>query len=128
MRAQVHEFDGGQESANVFRQIVRAGVRAGFRENDALEEKFQSRLKRIVQCTGSAFPPMYWRMCPRAGTLTLAFAFSVQTLSRLLQSQIIAVTPIAQRMAASDAAGTSNALASRNGVYARHESFQILAR
>ena len=86
MGARVHDFDGRQQSANDFRHIARAGAWAGIADDDALEEKFQSRLKRIVQCTGPAFSPMYWRMCPRAGTLLLALPSPLQTRIRLLQS------------------------------------------
>jgi hypothetical protein len=98
MGAQVYDFDGNQPSANVYRHLTRAGAWAGIADDDALEKKFQSRLKRIVQCTASPLSPMYWRMCPRAGTVPLAFAFSVQTLIRWLQPQIIAVTRIAPRI------------------------------
>jgi hypothetical protein len=124
MRARLHDFNGSQESANVFRYVARAGAWAGITDNDALEEKLQSRLKRIVQRTASAFSPVYWRMCPRAGTVPLAFAVPVQRLIRLLQLQIIVVTRIAHRMAAPDASGTSNALAPRNQVCAQIGSFQ----
>ena len=86
MGGRVHDFDGSQQSANVFRHIARAGVWAGLTDNDALEEQFQSRLKRIVQCTASAISPMYWRMCPRAGTLLLALPSPLQTRIRLFQS------------------------------------------
>ena len=86
MGARVHDFDGRQQSANDFRHIARAGAWAGLTDDDALEEKFQSRLKRIVQCTASAISPMYWRMCPRAGTLLLALPSPLQTRIRLLQS------------------------------------------
>jgi hypothetical protein len=86
MRAQVLDFDGRQQSANDFRHIARAGAWAGIADDDALEEKFQSRLKRIVPCTGPAFSPVYWQMCPRAGTHLWAFSFPLQTRIRLLQS------------------------------------------
>jgi hypothetical protein len=60
---------------------------------------------------------MYWRMCPRAGIEKLAFDFSVQKLLPHIHPQIIAVTPIAQLIAASDASGTSNAFATVRGAF-----------
>jgi hypothetical protein len=110
MRARVRKFDGGQQSANGFLHSAWPGACKGIADDDAFEEKFQSWLKRIVQCVASAFSPMHWRMCPPAGTVLLALASSGQSLIRSLQPQIFAVTPIAQRIAASKASGTSNAL------------------
>ena len=123
MGSRVLNFDGSQESANVFRHSTGAGAWADLTLDDALEEKFRSRLMGTLQCTAPAFSTAYWRQCPRAGTVPLAFALFVQTPIRLLRPQIIAVDPIAQHIAASRASGTSNALAPGNQVYARYESF-----
>jgi hypothetical protein len=122
MRARVHELDCSQQFANGMRNTARAGAWVGIADGDALEEKFQSRLRRIVQCAAPPLSPMYWRMCPRAGTEILAFACSVQTLLPLFQPQTVAVRRIAPPIAASDATGTSNALAPVNQVYARFGS------
>ena len=76
MSTRLHDFDGSQESANVFRQIARAGAWAGITDNDALEEKLQSRLKRIVQCTASGVFACVLADVPTGGHRTVGICFS----------------------------------------------------
>ena len=109
MGARVHDFDGSQQSANVFRHIARAGAWAGIADNDALEEKFQSRLKRIVQCTAPAFSPTYWRMCPRAGTLHWHFLLLRANADSTASIVNHYGPPVTQRTTTFVTSGTSNA-------------------